>query len=198
MLRDRRKVDNGSSVRVGPEIQDEDDDDCFARTQFTNGDIFRMIGGILILGLLAGRLITGSVTWNIWRRSISQVDLVKPSAYWVGQDLPRAFSVNQLQQFDGSNLNLPILLAIRGQVFDVSRKSGLYGPRGPYHRLVGADCSKSFSHPTWSMQAFREPCSNDLTGLSDEGLQRVVKWVDFFQNRYPHIGYVTDSKPLLA
>ncbi|SCU97812.1 LAFA_0G13432g1_1 [Lachancea sp. 'fantastica'] len=192
MLRDRRKAKGSLEAGEGQNTLNEDD--ASARTQFTYGDVLRIIGGILLLGLLTGRLITGSVTWNLWRGSISPANLTEPSVYWTGQDLPRAFSMDQLQEFNGSRADLPLLLAIQGQVFDVSRKSGMYGPRGPYNRLVGTDCSKAFSYGMWSMQGFRKPCSDDLSGLSDEALQRVFDWVKFFQDRYPHIGYVIDSR----
>ncbi|SCU90570.1 LAME_0E09120g1_1 [Lachancea meyersii CBS 8951] len=193
MLRERRKADRSAKTRPEPESLDEDDRN--ARTHFTLLDVLRMVGGLVILGLLTGKFMTGSVTWDYWTKSSPVGDLTIPSAYWSGQELPLAFSLEQLHEFDGSRPKTPVLLAIQGQVFDVSRKSGLYGPRGPYHRLAATDCSRAFSYRLWSMQGLREPCSSDLNGLSDSARQRVAEWTEFFQTRYPCVGYLTGSEP---
>lgn len=47
-----------------------------------------------------------------------------------------------LAQCDGSNPGLPIYVAIRGQVFDVSINKDSYGPGKGYNVFCGKDSSK--------------------------------------------------------
>lgn len=42
----------------------------------------------------------------------------------------RDFTMDQLKQHDGSNPDLPMLISIRGVVFDVSTGKQFYGPNG--------------------------------------------------------------------
>jgi membrane-associated progesterone receptor component len=42
----------------------------------------------------------------------------------------RDFTTKQLAQHDGSDPELPMLIAIRGVVFDVSTGKNFYGPNG--------------------------------------------------------------------
>jgi len=42
----------------------------------------------------------------------------------------RDFTMDQLKQHDGSNADLPMLISIRGVVFDVSTGKQFYGPNG--------------------------------------------------------------------
>lgn len=42
----------------------------------------------------------------------------------------RDFTMEQLAQHDGSNPDLPMLISIRGVVFDVSTGKQFYGPNG--------------------------------------------------------------------
>ncbi|SCV04882.1 LANO_0G13498g1_1 [Lachancea nothofagi CBS 11611] len=191
MLRKRATYEKAIVFPNDNEILDEDDNG--ARTRFTWLDVLRIVGGLVLLGLIAGKFMTDSVTWNYWSRSRSLETLRQIPKFWDGQTLPLEFSLEQLHTFDGSNPETPVLLAIEGHVFDVSRKSGLYGPRGAYHRFAGTDCSRAFSYRLWSMQGLREPCSSDLSGLSPEGLHRVDEWLEFFQHRYPYIGYVKST-----
>jgi predicted heme/steroid binding protein len=51
------------------------------------------------------------------------------------------FTVAELKQYDGSDPNLPIYLAIDGVVYDVTNGRNLYGKNGAYHSLAGRDSS---------------------------------------------------------
>ena len=53
----------------------------------------------------------------------------------------RAYTAEELCQFDGSNPGVALLVCICGQVYDVSSRADLYGISGPYSWLAGKDAS---------------------------------------------------------
>ncbi|SCU98713.1 LADA_0H14906g1_1 [Lachancea dasiensis] len=160
-----------------------------ARTRFTILDIIRMVCGLILIGFFAKQLIPG-IFGRFWSRETTGEGPGIVPAYWRDYKLPLEFSHRQLRDYDGTRSDTPILLAIKGKVYDVTRKSGLYGPRGTYRQFAGADCSRAFSFSLWSMRGLRETCSDDLTGLSTEARQRVDEWARFFHERYPCVGEV--------
>jgi len=48
----------------------------------------------------------------------------------------RSYTLEEIRGNDGSK-NTPILIAIKGKVYDVSRGRQSYGPQGPYHVFAG-------------------------------------------------------------
>lgn len=50
----------------------------------------------------------------------------------------------ELATYDGSDPSKPILLALNRTVYDVSASGHIYGPGGPYHKLVAKDASRSY------------------------------------------------------
>lgn len=57
-------------------------------------------------------------------------------------NLSRTFTPKELLKFDGSDVDKPIYVAIKGNVFDVSTKKDMYGPKGGYKCFAGRDSSK--------------------------------------------------------
>lgn len=53
----------------------------------------------------------------------------------------RQFTLKELNNYDGSDVSLPIYLAFSGNVYDVSNGKKFYEPGGVYHYLAGRDAS---------------------------------------------------------
>lgn len=51
------------------------------------------------------------------------------------------FSAQELSQYDGTDPNKPIYIALNGNVYDVTKGKKFYIPGGPYHDLAGKDSS---------------------------------------------------------
>ncbi|KAH0688505.1 hypothetical protein KY284_019058 [Solanum tuberosum] len=51
-------------------------------------------------------------------------------------------SGEELKQYDGSDSKKPLLMAIKGQIHDVSQSRMFYGPGGPYALFAGKDASR--------------------------------------------------------
>lgn len=94
-----------------------------------------------------------------------------------------------LSQCDGTKADFPILVAIKGTVFDVSNKSETYGPGGSYHIFSGKDAS--FGLGKSSLKA--EDAHADYSGLDDKERQTLNDWETFFRNRYNIVGKLEGS-----
>lgn len=75
------------------------------------------------------------------------------------QSGPKQYTDSDLAAYDGTNPDLPILLAINGTIFDVSRGRKFYGPGGSYSFFAGADASRAFV-----TNCFQEDRNPDLRG----------------------------------
>lgn len=51
---------------------------------------------------------------------------------------------SELAKYSGKDESKPILLAIQGRLYDVTRGKSYYGPNGGYHIFAGRDASRSF------------------------------------------------------
>lgn len=99
-----------------------------------------------------------------------------------------------LAQHDGTDANKPLLIAVKGYVFDVSSGSRFYGPGASYHALVGKDCTQAVAR----MSLHPSHLNDDMSSLSQqhlESLSNVFKTV--YLAKYPIVAYVEDS-PFVA
>eukprot|EP00891_Asterochloris_glomerata_P008310 jgi/Astpho2/8310/Aster-01384 len=95
--------------------------------------------------------------------------------------------MKELAQYDGSNPSKPILLAIRGVVFDVSTGAVFYGPDGVYP-FAGKECAFAFAKVSTEV----EDCHSNLEDLSKAEEETLLEWEAKFEFKYPIIGEVTD------
>ena len=103
-----------------------------------------------------------------------------------------ALTAEELAEFDGRLLpdsngeRAPLLLAIRGRIYDVSAGSAFYGPGRPYHKLVGKDATRAFC------TGCLEPACliSNTQGLSDKQLKEAVRWIELYEHhdKYKLVG----------
>jgi predicted heme/steroid binding protein len=55
---------------------------------------------------------------------------------------PKEYTAAELSKYDGSDPSLPIYVAIKGDVFDVSTKPDSYGKGAGYNCFAGKDASR--------------------------------------------------------
>ncbi|CCJ28987.1 unnamed protein product [Pneumocystis jirovecii] len=99
-------------------------------------------------------------------------------------------SLDYLSRCDGTDATMPIYVAIKGIVFDVTRKSALYGPGGSYHIFAGKDASKAFGKSSLK----EEDAIADYSSLNESELRILDDWVTFFSKKYDIVGKVTHEK----
>ncbi|KAG0453318.1 hypothetical protein HPP92_025982 [Vanilla planifolia] len=92
----------------------------------------------------------------------------------------------ELSAYDGSDPKKPLLMAIKGQIYDVSQSRLFYGPGGPYALFAGKDASRALAKMSF------EP--KDLTGdISDLGpfeLEALQDWEYKFMSKYIKVGTI--------
>ncbi|AET37395.1 uncharacterized protein Ecym_1143 [Eremothecium cymbalariae DBVPG len=171
------------------------------RAKFTLLDIVRILLGILML-YGAFHRICYMRYWASKEVAQHAGKYVQPSGYWKLKniDIPHMFSREELAEYSYKKKDYgieegetPILLSIMGRVYDVSASPFFYGVHGPYKIFTGRDCSTIFGLPMWDMMSLSSTeCSRDISQLTEAQIRRVERWEQFYENKYPFIGYYTD------
>lgn len=78
------------------------------------------------------------------------------------QQGPKEFTDADLKEFDGTDPEKPIYLAINGTIYDVSNGRKHYGPGGGYHFFAGVDASRGFV-----TNCFAEDRTPDMRGVEE-------------------------------
>ena len=73
----------------------------------------------------------------------------------------RDYALSELSSYDGSDPARPLLIGIRGQVYDVTRGRDFYGPGGPYGMFAGKDCTRALAKVSFDVELF----TGDIEGL---------------------------------
>ncbi|KAH6901653.1 cytochrome b5-like heme/steroid binding domain-containing protein [Coprinopsis sp. MPI-PUGE-AT-0042] len=99
------------------------------------------------------------------------------------------YTVEQLKEFDGEDPSKPIYVAIKGTIFDVSRKADVYGKGGSYHIFAGKDGSKGLG-----MSSLKpEHAISDYSELDEAETKVLNDWFAFFSKRYNIVGKVVPT-----
>ncbi|KAI8147261.1 cytochrome b5-like heme/steroid binding domain-containing protein [Fennellomyces sp. T-0311] len=137
------------------------------------GTIATAIVWMVILFFGASYLITESWTWG-YRGKWTNINTYIPRKELV-------FTEEQLLRYDGSNPNLPIYLAVDGDVYDVTKGAGWYGYGGSYHHFAGRDAARAYV-----TGCFQDHLTHDLRGLSEAQLKGIDGWKKFYENHHTY------------
>ncbi|PHU14098.1 Membrane steroid-binding protein 1 [Capsicum chinense] len=89
-------------------------------------------------------------------REFEEQAQVLPSPVQLGE-----ISEEELKEYDGSDPNKPLLMAIKGQIYDVSQSRMFYGPGGPYALFAGKDASRALAKLSFE----EKDLTGDISGL---------------------------------
>lgn len=98
----------------------------------------------------------------------------------------REFTTTELAKFDGSDPVLPIYVAIKGQVYDVTKSRDMYTPPKGYSCFAGKDASRALGMSSVNIK----DCVADYSTLNEEEMKTLEKWVDFYTKKYEIVGIV--------
>jgi membrane-associated progesterone receptor component len=102
----------------------------------------------------------------------------------------RDYSLPELSEYDGSDPTKPLLIAIRGQVYDVTRGRDFYGPGGPYGMFAGKDCTRALAKMSFDEHLF----TGDTAGLQPDELDKLEEWIEMFEGKYRRIGRILGGR----
>jgi neudesin len=103
------------------------------------------------------------------------------------QAATQSYANEALGAYDGTDDSRPILMGVRGIVFDVSSGARFYGPDGTYHVLVGRDSTRAVARMSLTPADLNDRC--DALDEKDWALlERVLR--DTYIAKYPVVGHV--------
>lgn len=97
----------------------------------------------------------------------------------------------ELKAYDGSDPKKPLLMAIKGQIYDVSQSRMFYGPGGPYALFAGKDASRALA----KMSFEEKDLTGDTEGLGPFELDALQDWEYKFMGKYVKVGQIKKSAP---
>ena len=86
---------------------------------------------------------------------------------------------------------MPVYLAVRGRVFDVTSGRNFYGPGGPYENFAGRDASRGLACGSFDEDMLTKDLEgplDTLTGLGNEELEALRGWEERFEEKYLVVG----------
>ncbi|CAN9502601.1 unnamed protein product [Ophioblennius macclurei] len=99
----------------------------------------------------------------------------------------RLFTEEELRRHDGRQEDLPILMAVKGTVFDVTEGKEFYSSGAPYNALVGKDSTRAVA----KMSLDPADLTADTTDLTDEQLDSLDSiYEGTYKAKYPIVGYM--------
>lgn len=92
---------------------------------------------------------------------------------------------------------MPVYLAVRGNVFDVTPGRNFYGPGGPYENFAGRDATRGLACGSFDDDMLTKDLQgplDDLKGLGNDEMQALQDWEDRFTEKYLVVGKLVSVK----
>jgi predicted heme/steroid binding protein len=153
----------------------------------------RQAGRRLEWSLLGQAALALLALWAVWR--LSTFVQRRRAELWYREwerkyRLPRRdYAVEEVRALDGRDPDRPILVVIRGKVFNVSAGASYYGAHGPYNIFAGRDATWLLAKGELELGT-EEEMGKPLTALEE---QEVDGWYDHFSFKYDLLGEVRSS-----
>ncbi|OAD00777.1 hypothetical protein MUCCIDRAFT_42739, partial [Mucor lusitanicus CBS 277.49] len=103
-------------------------------------------------------------------------------------------TLQQLSAYDGSDPLLPIYVAVKGVVFDVSSNPSAYGKHSNYNCFAGKDASKASNINCFTALGLSslnvDDCVADYSTLNNAEMVTLGQWLSYFTKKYPVVGHI--------
>ncbi|MCJ1396886.1 hypothetical protein MMC11_000076 [Xylographa trunciseda] len=102
----------------------------------------------------------------------------------------RIFTPPELKPFNGEN-SMPVYLAVRGRIFDVTPGRNFYGPGGPYENFAGRDATRGLACGSFDEDMLTKNLDgplDKLEGLGPEEMEALRGWEERFSEKYLVVG----------
>jgi predicted heme/steroid binding protein len=103
----------------------------------------------------------------------------------------RDYTMDEVNAFDGSDPDKPILIVLKRRVFNVSVGADFYGKHGPYNIFAGKDADWLLAKNELEFGTEAE-MSKPLTTLEQQELDG---WYEHFRYKYDLLGEIVDRHP---
>ncbi|OTA99553.1 hypothetical protein M426DRAFT_325023 [Hypoxylon sp. CI-4A] len=102
----------------------------------------------------------------------------------------KTFTPRTLLPYNGLN-DMPVYLAVRGRVFDVTSGRNFYGPGGPYENFAGRDATRGLAFHSFDEDMLTKDLDgplDKLEGLGPEEYESLQGWEERFLSKYLVVG----------
>lgn len=102
----------------------------------------------------------------------------------------RTFTPPELKPYNGEKM-MPVYIAVRGKVFDVTPGRHFYGPGGPYENFAGRDASRGLACNSFDEDMLTKDLEgplDSLDGLESEEMESLQGWEERFSEKYLVVG----------
>lgn len=102
----------------------------------------------------------------------------------------RVFTPRELLPYNGLE-GMPVYLAVRGRIFDVTSGRNFYGPGGPYENFAGRDASRGLACHSFDADMLTKDLDgplDKLDGLGPEEMESLRGWEERFESKYLVVG----------
>lgn len=106
---------------------------------------------------------------------------------------PRDFTAEQLRDFNGV-VNPSIYVALKDDIYDVTKSVEYYGPEGPYHCFAGRNATRAMAKLSFEESELSNP---DYSNLGPFERDTLDDWVSKFKHykAYPIVGRLSTPLP---
>lgn len=168
-----RKRERAQRIARGEQVGPEESDPT-AEVEIGLWGLVKFLLTTIVILMLTGKFVTGSYLWEYdgkW---------VQAKTYFLSKQ--QLFSERTLAQYDGSDPNKPLYIAIDGDVYDVSTNRLTYGPGGSYHIFAGKDAARAYA-----TGCFQTHLTHDIRDLDEGELQGLAHWKKFFADHKTYL-----------
>jgi len=102
----------------------------------------------------------------------------------------REYTLKELREGTGSTPNSPILICIKGKIYDVSKGSRHYGPGGSYHVFAGHEVAYSLGKTSTNPEDLDKP--HDTLDASE--VDTLNGWIDMLSTKYEYVGWLEGNQ----
>ncbi|KAJ1721744.1 Dihydrodipicolinate synthase [Coemansia erecta] len=107
----------------------------------------------------------------------------------------RKWTKREISEYTGQTEDTPILIALKGKVYDVSAGRGFYGPGAAYNVFAGRDASRLLAAQSFDDGITEEEISapiDKLDDLSEDDMQSLDSYVGLFSVKYRLVGELVE------
>ncbi|RDY02703.1 Membrane steroid-binding protein 2 [Mucuna pruriens] len=158
-----------------------------AYTGLSPPTFFTLLALILALVYIVSGLFPSSNQRRVVSRHVEpQMEPLRPPVQ-IGE-----VTEEELRAYGGSDSDKPLLMAIKGQIYDVSQSRIFYGPGGPYALFAGKDASRALA----KMSFEEKDLTGDISGLGPFELEALQDWEYKFMGKYIKVGTIKKTVPV--
>ena len=97
-------------------------------------------------------------------------------------------TLEELSKCTGDDPFRPILMAVRGKVYDVTEARNFYGPGKSYNVYAGREAARALGKMTLA----EADCTADIDDFTEKEMATLEQWETKFASKYKVVGQVSD------